>query len=198
MPAVRCVIHTPVHPNSRAYSYYVPGGACRHWSSTQHRSHIRSLRTARCPLTAWAAYTLLWCWDHAESLWRRSVAGALRIRIQPWPTRSQDCYSGRWKDQSPYPTHPTRLLRPDFSRQPVPLSPPACVTPYPSLINTPTPPPPPGPDSSRQPELVGAVSMVRELHVYGTAVAVHARDTNNFQHQVGLGEDGQGVSIRAF
>ncbi|KAG2434395.1 hypothetical protein HYH02_012407 [Chlamydomonas schloesseri] len=40
-----------------------------------------------------------------------------------------------------------------------------------------------GPDSSRQPELVGAVSMVRELHVYGTAVAVHARDNANFQHQ---------------
>ncbi|EFJ47119.1 hypothetical protein VOLCADRAFT_61745 [Volvox carteri f. nagariensis] len=39
------------------------------------------------------------------------------------------------------------------------------------------------PDSSRQPELLGRVSMVRELHVYGTAVAVHARDTANFQHQ---------------
>ncbi|GFR51456.1 hypothetical protein Agub_g13865, partial [Astrephomene gubernaculifera] len=40
-----------------------------------------------------------------------------------------------------------------------------------------------GPDSSRQPQLTGAVSMVRELHVYGTAVAVHARDANNHQHQ---------------
>jgi elongator complex protein 3 len=27
------------------------------------------------------------------------------------------------------------------------------------------------------------VSIVRELHVYGTAVAVHARDTGKFQHQ---------------
>lgn len=31
--------------------------------------------------------------------------------------------------------------------------------------------------------------MVRELHVYGTAVAVHARDASKFQHQVG----GQGL-----
>lgn len=29
----------------------------------------------------------------------------------------------------------------------------------------------------------GRVSMVRELHVYGTAVAVHARDQQKFQHQ---------------
>jgi hypothetical protein len=41
-----------------------------------------------------------------------------------------------------------------------------------------------GPDSSRQPELVGRCSVVRELHVYGTAVAVHARDSAKFQHQV--------------
>ncbi len=40
-----------------------------------------------------------------------------------------------------------------------------------------------GPDESRQPELVGRTSLVRELHVYGTAVAVHARDTSKFQHQ---------------
>jgi histone acetyltransferase (RNA polymerase elongator complex component) len=44
-------------------------------------------------------------------------------------------------------------------------------------------PPIAGPDASRQPELKGAVSLVRELHVYGTAVAVHARDTSKFQHQ---------------
>ncbi len=42
---------------------------------------------------------------------------------------------------------------------------------------------PSGPDESRQPELVGRTSLVRELHVYGTAVAVHARDTSKFQHQ---------------
>ena len=29
-------------------------------------------------------------------------------------------------------------------------------------------------------------AQVRELHVYGTAVAVHARDSSKFQHQVGL------------
>lgn len=29
----------------------------------------------------------------------------------------------------------------------------------------------------------GRVSIVRELHVYGTAVAVHARDTGKLQHQ---------------
>jgi elongator complex protein 3 len=40
-----------------------------------------------------------------------------------------------------------------------------------------------GPDASRQPELRGALSIVRELHVYGTAVAVHARDASKFQHQ---------------
>ncbi|GFH14619.1 elongator complex protein 3, partial [Haematococcus lacustris] len=40
-----------------------------------------------------------------------------------------------------------------------------------------------GPDTSRQPELRGRVSLVRELHVYGTAVAVHSRDTSKFQHQ---------------
>jgi elongator complex protein 3 len=28
-----------------------------------------------------------------------------------------------------------------------------------------------------------AVSLVRELHVYGTAVPVHARDPSKFQHQ---------------
>ncbi|WIA11090.1 hypothetical protein OEZ85_011236 [Tetradesmus obliquus] len=38
-------------------------------------------------------------------------------------------------------------------------------------------------DKERQPELRGRVSIVRELHVYGTAVAVHARDTGKFQHQ---------------
>lgn len=35
-----------------------------------------------------------------------------------------------------------------------------------------------------RPELTqGQVSIVRELHVYGTAVAVHARDATSFQHQ---------------
>ncbi|KAL4428137.1 hypothetical protein ABPG75_002226 [Micractinium tetrahymenae] len=40
-----------------------------------------------------------------------------------------------------------------------------------------------GPERERQPELRGATSVVRELHVYGTAVAVHARDASKFQHQ---------------
>eukprot|EP00877_Chromochloris_zofingiensis_P012826 jgi/Chrzof1/7798/Cz02g36320.t1 len=40
-----------------------------------------------------------------------------------------------------------------------------------------------GADSTRQVELRGRVSIVRELHVYGTAVAVHARDSGKFQHQ---------------
>ncbi len=43
-----------------------------------------------------------------------------------------------------------------------------------------------GPDGEahRQPELRGRCSIVRELHVYGSAVAVHARDQAKFQHQV--------------
>ena len=32
--------------------------------------------------------------------------------------------------------------------------------------------------------LPGARSIVRELHVYGSAVAVHLRDTSKHQHQV--------------
>ena len=35
-----------------------------------------------------------------------------------------------------------------------------------------------------RPELKGATSIVRELHVYGSAVPVHARDPKKFQHQV--------------
>ena len=34
------------------------------------------------------------------------------------------------------------------------------------------------------PELMGKCSIVRELHVYGTAVPVHGRDTDKLQHQV--------------
>jgi hypothetical protein len=30
----------------------------------------------------------------------------------------------------------------------------------------------------------GSVSIIRELHVYGTAVPVHGRDPTKFQHQV--------------
>lgn len=45
------------------------------------------------------------------------------------------------------------------------------------------------------PELVGKCSIVRELHVYGTAVPVHGRDADKLQHQVILcctyGEDMQ-------
>ncbi|XP_076440722.1 LOW QUALITY PROTEIN: elongator complex protein 3-like [Babylonia areolata] len=38
------------------------------------------------------------------------------------------------------------------------------------------------PDTFR-PELVGGCSIVRELHVYGSVVPVHARDPTKFQHQ---------------
>lgn len=34
------------------------------------------------------------------------------------------------------------------------------------------------------PELMGKCSIVRELHVYGTAVPVHGRDADKLQHQV--------------
>lgn len=34
------------------------------------------------------------------------------------------------------------------------------------------------------PELMGRCSIVRELHVYGTAVPVHGRDAEKLQHQV--------------
>lgn len=34
------------------------------------------------------------------------------------------------------------------------------------------------------PELTGRCSIVRELHVYGTAVPVHGRDAEKLQHQV--------------
>ncbi|DBA82031.1 hypothetical protein WJX77_010638 [Trebouxia sp. C0004] len=40
-----------------------------------------------------------------------------------------------------------------------------------------------GAAKSRQPELQGCCSIVRELHVYGTAVAVSARDATKQQHQ---------------
>jgi len=43
-----------------------------------------------------------------------------------------------------------------------------------------------GAAKSRQPELQGRCSIVRELHVYGTAVAVSARDATKQQHQVSL------------
>ncbi len=41
-----------------------------------------------------------------------------------------------------------------------------------------------GKSQERQAQLRGRCSMVRELHVYGTAIAVHARDSSKFQHQV--------------
>ena len=44
-----------------------------------------------------------------------------------------------------------------------------------------------GAAKSRQPELQGRCSIVRELHVYGTAVAVSTRDATKQQHQVSLG-----------
>lgn len=40
-----------------------------------------------------------------------------------------------------------------------------------------------GADAGRQPQLRGRVSVVRELHVYGTAVAVSARDAARLQHR---------------
>ena len=40
-------------------------------------------------------------------------------------------------------------------------------------------------DTSR-PELKSGVSVVRELHVYGSVVPVHARDPTKFQHQVNM------------
>lgn len=40
-----------------------------------------------------------------------------------------------------------------------------------------------GKQKTRQPQLHGRVSMVRELHVYGTAVGVHLRDAGKWQHQ---------------
>ena len=43
-----------------------------------------------------------------------------------------------------------------------------------------------GAECERHVGAFGRVSMVRELHVYGTAVAVHAREEARFQHQ-GLG-----------
>lgn len=38
---------------------------------------------------------------------------------------------------------------------------------------------------SFRPELKGAVSIVRELHVYGSVVPISSRDPSKFQHQVG-------------
>ena len=35
-----------------------------------------------------------------------------------------------------------------------------------------------------RPELKGGCSVVRELHVYGTAVPIHSKDPTKFQHQV--------------
>lgn len=35
-----------------------------------------------------------------------------------------------------------------------------------------------------RPELKGGVSVVRELHVYGSVVPINARDPSKFQHQV--------------
>ena len=39
-------------------------------------------------------------------------------------------------------------------------------------------------DQSFRPELKGGVSIVRELHVYGSVVPVSSRDPSKFQHQV--------------
>ena len=39
-------------------------------------------------------------------------------------------------------------------------------------------------EDTYRPELKGGCSIVRELHVYGSVVPVHARDPTKFQHQV--------------
>lgn len=39
-------------------------------------------------------------------------------------------------------------------------------------------------EESFRPELKGGVSIVRELHVYGSVVPVSSRDPSKFQHQV--------------
>lgn len=39
------------------------------------------------------------------------------------------------------------------------------------------------PELVQQPDAEGGCSIVRELHVYGTAVPVHGRDPTKFQHQ---------------
>lgn len=39
------------------------------------------------------------------------------------------------------------------------------------------------PETAFRPELKGRVSMVRELHVYGSVVPIHSRDPKKFQHQ---------------
>jgi elongator complex protein 3 len=39
------------------------------------------------------------------------------------------------------------------------------------------------PGTTFRPELKGKVSIVRELHVYGSVVPVHSRDPRKFQHQ---------------
>ena len=52
-------------------------------------------------------------------------------------------------------------------------------------------------DGTYRKELVGmpgGCSLVRELHVYGTAAPVHSRDPKKFQHQVGLCVQGLGRS----
>ena len=38
-------------------------------------------------------------------------------------------------------------------------------------------------ENTFRPELKGACSLVRELHVYGSVVPIHTRDPNKFQHQ---------------
>lgn len=49
------------------------------------------------------------------------------------------------------------------------------------------------------PELTGKCSIVRELHVYGTAVPVHGRDADKLQHQ-GYGtllmEEAERIAVR--
>ena len=47
-----------------------------------------------------------------------------------------------------------------------------------------------GSGAETQPELRCRCSIVRELHVYGTAVAVHARDSQHQQHQVRISSVG--------
>ena len=48
-----------------------------------------------------------------------------------------------------------------------------------------------------RPELKGEVSMIRELHVYGSAIPVHSRDPSQFQHK-GYGTAAHYEALRAY
>lgn len=49
---------------------------------------------------------------------------------------------------------------------------------------------------SFRPELKGGMSIVRELHVYGSVVPVSSRDPSKFQHQVVIHTQTQNLRIK--